>query len=408
MKTEEWVRYAELAVRLGVNVQPGQTLVISAPVEAASFVRKVAEVAYQAGAHHVTVDWHDEEIHRLRLRHAPEESLSLVPEGKIRDLEKVLEQGGAILWIAAPKPGNLRDISPKRITMVTKVNNEAMRKCREFTLTGRVNWSIVAFPTIEWAARVFPDLPKEEALDQLWECIKVATRLKETDPIKHWKEHVEHLEKRVRWLNEQRFVRLHYQGLGTDLTIDLPEGHRWMGGGLRNGQGAFYIPNLPTEEVFTSPLKTGVNGIVQSTKPLCFNGQLIECFSLRFQDGRVVEVKAEKGEELLQKLIEMDEGAGYLGEVALVPHDSPISQMGVVFQQTLFDENASCHLALGAAMPFCLEGGTGLSKEELVEKGLNHSLIHIDFMIGSSDLNIDGETEEGKRVPVFRNGCWAD
>jgi aminopeptidase len=399
-------KYAELAVRVGVNIQKGQTLFISAALEAAPFVRKIAEIAYKEGAKHVVVDWFDDEVNRIRLQHAPEESLSIVRRGKLNDLNKDLENGAAMLTIHSPKPDYLRGIETKRIAAVSKANNEAMHFARELIRQNKVSWLIVAYPTVEWAKKVFPHLPEEKAMQKLWECIEKATRLDDPNPVERWQEHLKKIKERVQRLNELHLKQLSYRAPGTDLTIELPRGHLWVGAEQQNEQGVFFVPNLPTEEVFTVPLKTGVNGVVQSTRPLSYNGQIIDRFSLTFKEGKVIDAHAETGEELLKSLIEMDEGSAFLGEVALVPHSSPISKLGAVFHQTLFDENASCHLALGFALPFCLEGGTSLTGDELEKRGVNQSIVHVDFMIGSSELDIDGESREGKTIPIFRNGDW--
>ncbi|MBA4543586.1 aminopeptidase [Thermoactinomyces daqus] len=399
-------KYAELAVRIGVNIQKGQTLYISAALEAAPFVRKITEVAYNDGAKNVVVDWFDDEVNRIRLLHAPEESLSNIRKGKLEDLRKDLENGAAMLTIHSPKPDYFHGVETKRITAVSRANNEAMHFARELIRQNKISWLIVAYPTTEWAKKVFPHLPEEEAMQKLWECIEKATRLDATDPVERWQEHLKKIEDRVQLLNNLRLKKLSYRAPGTALTIELPKDHLWVGAGQQNEQGVLFVPNLPTEEVFTVPLKTGVNGVVSSTRPLSYNGQMIDRFSLTFREGKVTEVRAETGEELLKSLVGLDEGAAYLGEVALVPHTSPISQLGAIFHQTLFDENASCHLALGFALPFCLRGGTGLTREELAERGINQSMVHVDFMIGSSELDIDGENWEGKTIPIFRNGDW--
>ncbi|MFC7443127.1 aminopeptidase [Laceyella putida] len=406
-KPSELTTYATMLVQLGVNLQPGQSLVIRASTDAVPMVRKVVEVAYQAGASNVMVDWSDDEVNRIRMSHAPEETLTWVSEGKVRDLIQLMEEGAAVISILTPKPELLKGVDASRIATVTKVMGQALQRYHELAQGGKVSWSIGVIPTPEWARLVFPDLEEEKALAKLWESIKVAIRLNEQDPVENWRDHVRQLEERTSWLNDHRFARLEYRAPGTNLSVELPKAHRWLGGGLKNGQGVFFLPNIPTEEVFTAPLREGVNGYVRNSKPLVYNGQVVDGFTLTFQNGQVVKAEAETGETLLQTLLEMDQGASYLGEVALVPNDSPLSNLGVIFQNTLFDENASCHFALGSAYPFCVEDGAFLSKEERLEKGLNASLIHVDFMIGAGELDIDGVTEDGQVIPLFRGGNWA-
>jgi aminopeptidase len=399
-------KYADLAVRLGINVQPGQTLVIRSTTSAVEFVRKVVRSAYSAGAKYVYVDWEDDEVNRIRLKQASAESLHEVQEWKVRGYEHLAEEGAGFLSILAPNPESMKGIDPKRVAAVMKANRTAMKTYNEYIQSDKVSWSVIAVPTPEWALTVFPELPVEDGVKMLWDLIFRATRVREEDPLTAWKRHVEDIKKRTKWLTERQFRCLRYTGPGTDLTVELPTNHVWIGGGSQTPNGVFFVPNIPTEEVFTVPLKTGVNGVVKSTKPLYYAGQLIRDFSLRFDHGRIVEVKAEDGQEALETLIETDEGSHYLGEVALVPHNSPISQTDIVFKNTLFDENASNHLAIGSAYPFCLQGGTTMSKEELEARGINTSVIHVDFMMGSAEMNIDAMTTSGDWVPLFRNGNW--
>jgi aminopeptidase len=283
----------------------------------------------------------------------------------------------------------------------------AMKEYRTSLQAGKVSWSIVSVPTPSWASKVFPDLPVDEAIDKLWGYIFQATRLDRDDPIGAWEEHIRQLQERVAFLNGRSYRKLHYTAPGTDLTVELPKEHLWVAGGIFNDRGTFFVPNLPTEEVFTLPSKDGVNGTVTSTMPLNYNGNLIDRFSLTFEKGRIISFTAEEGYETLKQLIETDEGSHYLGEVALVPHGSPISAMDVIFYNTAFDENASSHLAIGSAYPLCIKEGTTKSKEELASRGANSSLTHVDFMIGSAEFNIDGETADGSREPLFRKGAWA-
>lgn len=403
---EQLEKYAELVVKMGINVQPGQILVVNATLEEASFVRKVVKKAYEVGAKDVYVDWADDEIRRIRLQDAPFESLKEVPTWKVRGFEQWAEEGAAFLNIYAPNPELLNEVDSERFATASRAGQTAMHKFREYIQNDRVSWSIASVATEPWAQSLFPDLEIEVAMEKLWELIFMATRVAEADPVAAWQAHIQKLQERLAYLNANKFKKLHYKAPGTELTIELPEGHKWLGGGARTAGGTFFLPNLPTEEVFTVPLKTSVNGVVTSTKPLNFGGKLIENFSLTFENGRIVDVQAEQGYESLKSLVETDEGSHYLGEVALVPHDSPISNAGVVFKNTLFDENASNHIAIGSAYPTCLEGGEAMERDELEMLGVNSSVTHEDFMIGSKDMDIDAETSDGQRVPLFRNGNW--
>ncbi|QQE73825.1 aminopeptidase [Brevibacillus composti] len=400
-------RYASLAVKVGVNVQPGQTLVITASLVSADFVRKIARQAYEAGAKDVHIEWRDDELTRMKYDLAPDEAFAEYPRWKANSMEALAEEGAAFLTILDSDPHLLKGVHPERLAAAKKSAGKALYKFRSYTMSNQVSWSVIAAPSPAWAAMVFPDLPAEERIPALWQAIFRATRIDRDDPIQAWREHQEQLNQKVEYLNQKQYHALHYQAPGTDLTIQLPERHIWIGGGEQNAQGVPFMANMPTEEVFTAPLKTGVSGVVRSTKPLSYNGNLIDNFSLTFQEGRIVDFSAETGYEVLKQLIEMDEGSHYLGEVALVPHESPISQSQMIFFQTLFDENASNHLAIGNAYPVCVEGGASLTQEEMEKRGLNTSLTHVDFMIGSGEMNIDGITADGTREPLFRNGNWA-
>ncbi|MGM9987749.1 MAG: aminopeptidase [Bacillaceae bacterium] len=400
-------KYAELAITTGVNIQEGQTLQISASFEAAPLVRKIAEKAYLRGAKFVTVDWSDDAITHIRFKNASDSSFEEFPKWRADATIALAEEGAAFLSIYAPNPDLLKDIDPKRIAANAKAQSIALEKYRERMMSDKNRWSIIAAPTEKWAQKVFPGLSTEDAIEKMWETIFYITRVDKEDPIQAWSEHNTHLLKAVNYLNEKAYASLVYSAPGTDLTIDLPEGHRWHGGAATSPDGLRFNPNMPTEEAFTMPHKDGVNGTVQSTKPLNYGGNVIDNFSLTFKDGKVVDFTAEKGYETLKNLLASDEGSVRLGEVALVPHDSPISNSNLIFYNTLFDENASCHLALGAAYPTTIKGGVDMTKEELAAHGVNSSLIHEDFMIGCAEMNIDGVTKDGKREPIFRNGNWA-
>lgn len=405
--TKKLEKFAELAVKMGVNIQEGQTLFINAPIMAVEFVRKVVEKAYEAGAKHVFVDWSDEQITYIKYKLETEEALADYPMWRARTLEELADGGAAFLTIYAQNPDLLKDIDPKKVATAAKAGSTALSKYRSYLMTDRNRWSIVSVPTPSWANKVFPDLPEEEAMEKMWDLILEVTRVNNEDPIQTWKEHNARLQEIVEYLNKKQYKQLIYEAEGTNLTIDLPENHIWAGGGAICQNGIHFNPNMPTEEVYTMPHKDGVNGVVSSTKPFHYGGNVIQNFTLTFKDGKVVDFTAEEGYEVLKHLLDTDEGARRLGEVALVPHDSPISKSNVTFFNTLFDENASCHLALGKAYPTNILNGTKMTKEELAEHGVNDSLIHEDFMIGSASMNIDGVTADGKREPIFRNGNWA-
>ncbi|MCC3373286.1 aminopeptidase [Cohnella sp. REN36] len=400
--------YAALAVEVGVNLQPGQTMCIFAPVTAAEYVRLVARRAYEVGARYVHVEWNDEIVSRTRLELAPEEALSSYPSWLVQGRVEMAQEGGAFLWVLADNPDLLKGIDSGRISASNKSASLALQPFREFTVKNKVAWSIVAVPSQAWADTVFPALPAAERVDALWEAIFAATRVNEADPVQRWREHTESLKARARWLNERQFAALRYKGPGTDLTIGMPENHTWNSASNQNERGTPFTPNLPTEEVFASPHRDRVDGTVSSSKPLSYAGKLIDRFRLTFKEGRIVDFAAEQGYDALEKLIGTDEGSHYLGELALVPHRSPISDSNLIFNNTLFDENAACHLAIGFGFPFALQGGLALSKEELRERGINDSLTHVDFMIGGPALDIDGILPDGTAVPIFRAGNWAD
>ncbi|MBB6448063.1 aminopeptidase [Geomicrobium halophilum] len=399
--------YADIALNVGVNIQEGQTLMIRSPLYAADFVRIVAEKAYKAGAKHVRVDWNDEELTRLKFELAPKEAFSEFPNWHARALEEEAENDAAFLTITGGDPDLLKGIDHDRIATSNQTNGKALEGFRNYIQSDKVSWSIVAVPSVKWAERVFPEAKGDEAVEKLWEAIFSATRVNESDPVAAWKEHLQTLDEKMNTLNDKHFDALHYTAKGTDLTIELPQTHTWASGGSVSKAGVNFVANIPTEEVFTAAKKNGVNGTVSSTKPLNYGGTLITDFTLTFEKGKVVAFEAKEGEETLKRLLENDEGSSYLGEVALVPHHSPISNTNIIFFNTLFDENASNHLALGSAYAFNIEDGKDMEKEELEQKGINTSITHVDFMIGAADMDIDGIHKDGTREPVFRNGDWA-
>lgn len=400
-------KYADLAVKIGVNVQPGQTLIVVATVDSAELVRLIVKQAYEAGARFVKVNWSDDTVTRLRYEKAAAESFLDDPKWYAGEMLEYVENGAAVLHVISSDPDLLTGIDPERITNHQKTYGKAMSKYRELQMSDKFSWSIVAVPSKTWAAKVFPELPEHEQVDALWEAIFKTVRIDQPDPVAAWKAHISNLTQKSEYLNSKRYKKLHYKAPGTDLTIELPEGHLWVAAESLNAQGNTFLANLPTEEVFTAPLKTGVNGTVSSTKPLSYNGNIIDEFQLTFKDGRIVDYSAKVGGATLKQLVELDEGSHYLGEVALVPHGSPISQSGILFYNTLFDENASNHLAIGNAYAFNLEGGKSMNREELNQHGLNASFAHEDFMVGSAEMDIYGVTADGTEEPVFAKGNWA-
>ncbi|MFJ7747365.1 aminopeptidase [Peribacillus sp. NPDC097295] len=400
-------KYAELAVKVGVNIQEGQTLVLNTTLEGAELVRLIVKKAYESGARNVIVNWNDDIVGRTKYEMAPSEVFNEYPEWRAKETIELAEKGAAFLSVISSSPDLLKSVQPERIANFQKASGTALKKWRQYMQSDKVSWSIVAVPSQAWADKVFPEVAEEKRVDTLWEAIFKAVRVDVEEPVEAWKKHDDTLHEKVDYLNEKHYQKLHYTAPGTDLTIELPEKHLWCGAGSINEQGHEFMANMPTEEVFTVPLKTGVNGTVSSTKPLSYGGNIIDNFSVTFKDGQITEVKAEQGEEILKQLVDTDEGSHYLGEVALVPFNSPISQSNVLFFNTLFDENASNHLAIGSSYAFCLEGGKNMSPEELAENGLNESLTHVDFMIGSDKMDIDGILPDGTSEPVFRNGDWA-
>lgn len=404
---ENLEKYASLAIEVGANVQQGQTLVISAPISAIDFVRMLTKKAYEKGAANVLHEWSDDVLTRTKFELAPDETFETYPKYLAKHRIDLAENDAAFLFVLSSNPDLLNGIDPKRIQTNSKTVSTALATFTKYEMSDKISWSIVSVPNEAWAKKVFPELDGEKAVHALWDAIFNATRANLSEPVNAWKEHIDTLESKATYLNEQKFKALHYQADGTDLTIELPEKHIWISAESINEKGTPFVANIPTEEVFTAPLKTGVNGTVSATKPLSYSGNLIENFSLTFKDGKIVDYQAEKGYDTLKHLIETDEGSHFTGEVALVPHHSPISDTDLIFFETLFDENASNHIAIGKGYAFCLEGGKEMSEEELKENGLNDSLTHVDFMIGSDKMNIDGILPDGTRKPIFRKGNWA-
>lgn len=400
-------KYAELAVKIGVNIQEGQTLVINATFDSVELVRLIVKKAYESGAGNVNVNWSDDTVDRIKYELAPDSAFNEYPVWRAKEQIELAENGAAFLSIVSTSPSLLKGVDPERITNYNKARGKALAQYRKYVQTDKISWSIIAAPSPKWAAQVFPDAPVDQQVNLLWDAIFNATRIDRENPVEAWSLHDEKLNARTKFLNERQYKKLVYKAPGTDLSIELPNRHVWIGASSVNEKGDRFFANMPTEEVFTAPLKTGVNGYVSSTKPLSYGGNIIDRFMLTFENGRIVNVKAEEGEDILKRLVDTDEGSHYLGEIALVPFHSPISESNILFFNTLFDENASNHLAIGSPYAYCIEGGKEMSAEELRENGLNDSHTHVDFMIGSAEMDIDGITEDGNVEAIFRNGNWA-
>ena len=404
---ERLERYAELLVAKGCALREGQELFVRSPIEVASFTRKVVACAYAHGAKLVTVQWGDQQTDRLAYDNAPQEVFDTMPEWAALRNNSMARNGAAVLTILSDDPQIMKGVDQRKV-MARIVAGHA--QCKEFYDAldrGRCVWCIAGAASPAWARQVFPQLGEQEAVEALWEAILDTSRVTD-DPAAAWDEHRASFDARKAWLDEQGFTALHYSAPnGTDLTVGLIEGSHWEGGGQEGADGTYFFPNIPTEEIFTSPHRLRTSGTVHSALPLIYNGSPVEDFWIRFEEGRAVDWDARVGKEVLSGIIETDDNSGYLGECALVPFDSPIRNTGILFLETLYDENASCHLALGKGFPEVLEGGYDMGDDELLEAGLNDSAAHVDFMIGTGDLSIDGIRPDGVSVPVFRNGNWA-
>lgn len=400
-------KLAEVAIKTGLQLQKGQDLVITAPLAALPLVRLLTKHAYLAGGGLVTTFYSDEETTLARYRHASDDNFDKASGWLYEGMAKAYANGAARLAISGDNPMLLANEDAAKVARANRANSTAYKPALEKISNFDINWNIISYPNPSWAKQVFPDLPEDEAVHNLAEAIFAASRVDREDPVAAWAEHNANLAKRSKWLNEERFSALHFTGPGTDLTVGLADDHEWHGGASKAKNGVTCNPNIPTEEVFTTPHARRVDGYVSSTKPLSHQGTLIDNIQVTFKDGKIIEAKASKGEEVLKRVLETDEGASRLGEVALVPHSSPISASGILFYNTLFDENASCHIALGQCYSKCFLNGAELSQDEIKAKGGNSSLIHIDWMIGSDKVDIDGIRADGTKVPVMRKGEWA-
>jgi aminopeptidase len=400
-------RLAEVAVRIGLNLQPGQDLLLTAPSVALPLVRRIAEHAYKAGAGLVTPLLSDEEITLARYRFAPDDSFDRAAGWLYEGMSKAFAANTARLAIVGDNPMLLAGEDPAKVSRASKANSMAYQPALEKIVGFDVNWNIISYPSPAWAKQMFPGDEEDVAVAKLADAIFAASRVDNDDAVASWKQHNAVLRERTEWLNGQRFSALKYSGPGTDLTIGLADGHEWQGGASTAKNGIICNPNIPTEEVFTTPHARRVSGHVVSSKPLSYQGSLIDNIAVRFEDGRIVDAKASRGAEVLNKVLDTDEGARRLGEVALVPHSSPISKSGLLFFNTLFDENAASHIALGQCYSKCFVDGGSLTPQQIAAQGGNKSLIHIDWMIGSDQTDIDGVHADGRVVPVFRKGEWA-
>jgi aminopeptidase len=400
-------RLAETEVKVGLRLQPGQDLFLTAPVAALPLARRIAAEAYKIGAGLVTPILSDEEITLTRFRYAADESFDRAPGWLYEGVAKAFDANTARLAIVGEDPMLLSEQDPAKIVRANRANSIAYQPALEKIAAFDINWNIVAYPTVSWAKRIFAGDEDDVAVGKLAEAIFTASRVDDDDPVAAWSRHNATLRRRTEWLNDKRFHALHYSGPGTDLTIGLADGHDWQGGAATAKNGIACNPNIPTEEVFTTPHARRVEGHVVSTKPLSYQGSLIEGIAVRFVAGRIVEAKAARGEEVLKKVLDTDEGASRLGEVALVPDSSPIAKSGLLFFNTLFDENAASHIAIGQCYAKCFVDGETLSSEAIAARGGNKSMIHIDWMIGSNAIDIDGLDANGGRTPVFRKGEWA-
>jgi len=399
-------KYARLAVVKGANVQEDQIVVVRATTETKELVRAITKAAYEVGAKRVFVQWSDDYVNRHGLEHMRIETLEDIPEWQVEQTKYFVDQGACFISITSPIPGLNKGIDPEKMQKASKAQMKKMAFFQTHLMGNKAQWNIVAAPNLVWAKRVFSDASDEEAMEKMWDAILKACRVREdNDPVKEWDEHNDTLQKHNKILNDLQFDSLHFKNsLGTDITIQLVKNHIWAGGIEHTDKGVEFNPNIPTEETFTMPYKYGVNGKVVATKPLNYQGNLIDDFWLEFKDGKVIDYGAKEEQETLKNLVEYDEGSAYLGEIALISHDSPISNANILFFNTLFDENASCHMALGRAYPMNVEGGIGADEETLEKLGANQSMTHVDFMFGSEDLEIIGTTQDGKTVQIFEKG----
>lgn len=400
--------YAKLPVHIGVRLEKGQDVIIMAAVEAVELTRLVVEECYTAGANHVIVQYRDQVNTHTMASLASMEALEQPPAFMAEAFKNYAEKDAAFISIASEDPALMADVAPDRLKVMSMAGRKVMEPFMHYIMNGVISWNVLAYPNKAWACKVFPDLSEEDAMEALWEQIFSITRADQPDPIAAWESHIETVVANREALNRHNFTSLKYKGPGTDLEIGLPEGHVWKGAGHERKDGRIYMANIPTEEVFTLPHKDKINGTVSSTKPLSYQGNIIDNFQLTIKEGRIESFTAEKGEDTLKNMINMDEGARYFGEVAIVPVDSPISNSGLTFFNTLYDENAACHLAIGSAYAHCIKGGEDMTDEEKTAAGVNKSITHVDFMVGGKDVAIYGIKEDGRQIQIIRDGNWTE
>lgn len=402
------IKYASLAVNIGVNIQKDNILVISSPIETAEFARLITEEAYKSGAKDVIVHYGDQKLTKIKLENSSLETISNIPEWQAESYNYYARQEACFISISASDPDGLKGVPVEKIGASQKARTSALKEYFDNSMSNKCRWCVLSVPTLSWAKKVFPKVSDDEAMESLWDVIFKTVRVDTENPVNAWKKHNAYLEEKIKFMNNNNFKSVHLKSAnGTDLNIELPEGHIWAGASEGDVNGIPFNANIPTEEVFTLPKKTGVNGIVYSSKPLSYGGNLIDNFSITFKDGKAIDFTAETGYDVLKQMLESDEGAKYLGEVAFVPYNSPISNSKLIFFNTLFDENAACHLAFGRAYESCVKDADKYSEEELEKIGVNNSVIHVDFMIGTSDLEITGINKNGEAIQIFSNGNWA-
>ncbi|MDP9764580.1 aminopeptidase [Deinococcus enclensis] len=401
---EKLRNYARLAVRVGLGVKPGQRVLVQAPVETAKLARLVVREAYSAGASFVDVRWDDDDVQLARFELAPDGTFDTISRWRVDAETETADAGGAVIAIRATNPNLLANVDAKRVSTYQKAWATYRQPYSAQVMTNRLNWNLISAPVADWAALMFPDASAEEAVEKQWDAIFAATRADLPDPVAAWEEHLAHLKGRREALNAKQYAALHFRGGETDLTVGLADNHLWGGGAADTTGGITFTANIPTEEVWTAPHRERVDGVVVSTKPLSYSGVLIDGIRIEFRDGRIVNASARQGEAALKEMISTDEGSHRLGEVALVPHSSPISRSGLFFYNTLYDENAASHIAIGRAYRFNVAGGVDMTDEQFAQAGGNDSLTHVDWMIGSDQIDVDGITKDGNREPVMRGG----
>ncbi|MBO8441533.1 MAG: aminopeptidase [Firmicutes bacterium] len=404
---QKLTQYANLLVNVGVHVQKHQKILLSIAVDQQLLAHKLVDAAYAAGADKVVIKWQDNYVLKQFLNSTTDEMLTKIPSYIKDEADTLMNEHYSRITILSEAPDSLSGVDAKRLAKYQQALSTAQQTITEATINNRISWLVAGAANRVWAKELFPDESEEEAYDHLWEAIFTTSRITD-DPIKTWQAHINELSKRADWLNSLHLDKLHYQAKTADITIGLAKDHIWEAAGSTDTQGNYFVPNIPTEEVFTAPNLHDINGEITSTKPLSYQGNVLTKIHLVFKDGQIIDASAEQGNEVLQELIKTDAGSRSLGEVALVPYDSPISNSEIIFQNTLYDENASNHLAIGAGYPFNVKNGTELSKEKLHQLGVNDSQVHVDFMVGSADMNIDGITQNGSIIPIFRNGNWAE